>query len=475
MCLHPNKLPDGRITPCGSCIECCRAASLDWKVRNYFEAKHCLADGGYMVYVTVTYDEAFVPRMTPADTLLSVIGPVAKFDKKRFQQLDPDICREHLCFDHSHFQKYVKRIRQEIVRSGKEILIRFFFSSEFGGDYEYIDDRGRNRHATHRPHYHGIFYVHAPLDTFDFFVTLVQKKWTFGDVTLTQDPNDIFAPFGLVKDIRPSMYVAKYVGKDKNDDYLDKVLDTCHNLVRALTPTLLAGPGIRSNVLNKFHRLLRPRVFSSAHFGQYVLVDPDNRDYVRACQCKVPLYNKEHDRIEDTVLPLPKVVFRLMTMKAIPEEYLTSEGVISTKYRYFFTPEGEQMDEVRKQLLAKDMQCQIVDYLDSLTPDNRDRFTPLLHVHPSVWPFVWIEYNAGNLTLCGCDWLPELKENICYLMPIFQTLFEEVANYSLECRKAKAAFEKQYKQTKDTALKGAAAYGKKPRKTRFIKTRHVPK
>lgn len=245
MCLHPQKLNDGRVTPCGTCIECRKAVSLDWKVRNYFEAKHCMADNGYMVYVTLTYDDAFVPRMTPADTLLSVTGPVAKFDKNRFAELDPAICREHLCFDHSHFQKYVKRIRQEIVRSGQEIPIRFFFASEFGGDYEYIDDMGRTRHTTHRPHYHGIFYVHAPLETFDFFVSLVQKKWTFGDVTLTQDPNDIFAPFGLVKDIRPSLYVAKYVGKEKNDPYLDQVLNTCESLVRALSPTLLAGPAAR--------------------------------------------------------------------------------------------------------------------------------------------------------------------------------------------------------------------------------------
>lgn len=483
MCIDPQRLPSGRIIRCDKCRECRQAKSLGWKVRNYFEAKRIQRLGGFMVYVTLTYNNDNVPRFSPMEYLLSrdTSAFPLHFDVDKFKDSHISACREYLCFRHSDLQKYLKAIRQQFVRDGIGD-IRYFFASEFGGDYDYMDDFGRLRHATHRPHYHGLFFVNESPDNFDRVREVIAQKWTYGDVTFTQDPNDSTSPFGLVKlkgktetalsdFLSPAMYVAKYVGKEYYDPYLYKLRMTCENLLSAVEITPIFGMMELASVRSYFGRSTSPRVFASVNFGGDVVNDPKSQEYIESSRCIVPLYDKESHTIVDKVVPLPKNVIRKRDYICQSEEHFDKYGNPVTRYRYILNEFGNARISVREQLHEVSLDKDIQIYIDTLSLDELDRYTPLLNIPRECWSTAFRCYYNGDYSFSDFACNSQLQATLKYYLPIFAELFEKVLSYSVAASRAACASADALDKEKDAIQKSTDAYGRKRHKAPTLKYR----
>lgn len=483
MCVNPQKLPTGRIVRCGKCRECRQAKSLSWKVRNYFEAKRIQRLGGFMVYVTLTYNNDNVPKFSPMDYLLSreTSEFPLHFDVDKFKDSHISACREYLCFRHSDLQKYLKAIRSQFVRDGIGD-IRYFFASEFGGDYDYIDDSGRQRHATHRPHYHGLFFVNESLDKFDRVREVIADKWTYGDVTFTQDPNDSTAPFGLVKlngksdtalsdFLSPAMYVAKYVGKESYDPYLYTLRMICENLLSAVEITPIFGLMELASVRSFFHRSTSPRVFASLNFGGDVLNDPNSQEYIESSRCVVPLYDKESHTIVDKVVPLPKNVIRKRDYICQSEEHIDMYGNPVTRYRYILTEDGNARISVREQLHELSLDKELQTFIDTLSLDDLDRYTPLLYIPRECWSTAFRCFYNGDYSFGDFSANSQFQATLKYYLPIFAELFEKVLFYSSATARAAAAAADNVDREKQEFQQSIDCFGRKRRKAATLKYR----
>lgn len=483
MCTNPQKLPTGRIVRCGKCRECRQAKSLSWKVRNYFEAKRIQRLGGFMVYVTLTYNNDNVPKFSPMEYLLSrdTSEFPLHFDVDKFKDSHISACREYLCFRHSDLQKYLKAIRSQFARYGFGD-IRYFFASEFGGDYDYMDDYGHRRHATHRPHYHGLFFVNESPANFERVRDVIASKWPCGDVTFTQDPNDNTAPFGLVKlkgktdsalsdFLSPAMYVAKYVGKETYDPYLYKLRMTCENLLSAVEITPIFGLMELASVRSFFDRSTSPRVFASVNFGGDVVNDPKSLEYLETSRCVVPLYDKESHTIVDKVVPLPKNVIRKRDFTCQSEEHFDKYGNPVTRYRYVLNEDGNARISVREQLHENCLDKDIQTYIDTLCLNELDRFTPLLHIPRDTWSSVFRCYLNGDYSFADFASNPVLQDTLKYYLPILGEFFEKVISYSTATARAAAATADALDKEKDAIKKSTDVYGRKRHKAPTLKYR----
>lgn len=483
MCTNPQKLPTGRIVRCGKCRECRQAKSLSWKVRNYFEAKRIQRLGGFMVYVTLTYNNDNVPKFSPMEYLLSrdTSAFPLHFDVDKFKDSHISACREYLCFRHSDLQKYLKAIRQQFVRDGIGD-IRYFFASEFGGDYDYMDDYGHRRHATHRPHYHGLFFVNESPDNFERVRDVIASKWKFGDVTFTQDPNDNTAPFGLVKlkgktdsalsdFLSPAMYVAKYVGKESYDPYLYKLRMTCENLLSAVEITPIFGMMELASVRSFFDRSTSPRVFASVNFGGDVVNDPKSQEYLESSRCVVPLYDKESHTIVDKVVPLPKNVIRKRDFICQAEEHFDKYGNPVTRYRYILTEDGNARISVREQLHENCLDKDIQTFIDTLSLYDLDRYTPILNIPRECWSTAFRCYLNGDYSFSDFSCNHQLQELLMYYLPILAELFEKVLSYSTATARAAAAVADKVDREKAAFQQSTDVYGRKRHKAPTMKYR----
>lgn len=483
MCINPQKLPSGRIVRCGKCRECRQAKSFSWKVRNYFEAKRIQRLGGFMVYVTLTYNNDNVPRFSPMEYLLSrdTSQFPLHFDVDKFKDSHVLACREYLCFRHSDLQKYLKAIRQQFVRDGIGD-IRYFFASEFGGDYDYMDDFGHCRHATHRPHYHGLFFVNESPANFERVRDVIASKWIYGDVTFTQDPNDSTAPFGLVKlkgksdtalsdFLSPAMYVAKYVGKESYDPYLYKLRMTCENLLSAVEITPIFGMIELASVRSYFERSLSPRVFASVNFGGDVVNDSKSQEYLESSRCVVPLYDKESNTIVDKVVPLPKNVIRKRDYICQSDEHFDKYGNSVIRYRYILNYDGNARISVREQLHEHFLDKDIQTYIDTLPFNELDRFTPLLYIPRECWPTAFRCYLNGDFSFSDFSCNSQLQATLKYYLPILAELFEEVLTYTSSTARASAAIADALDREKQEIQQSTDFFGRKRRKSPTLKYR----
>lgn len=184
--------------PCGSCSECIAQQQQGYVLRMINEYENTK---GSTFYYTLTYDNENLP----------------KFD---------DVS----CFSKRHITTFLKRLRKNIP-----VKLKYFISSEYGA-------------KTKRPHYHAIFYLDDTILSADF-KRKVQKAWYYG-IAYTGLNN------GLVVDVRPFSYVAKYCVKDSDCfDYLDLVLDddiiqdyVCNENDLSLFPFHVQSNGLGKNL-----------------------------------------------------------------------------------------------------------------------------------------------------------------------------------------------------------------------------------
>lgn len=153
--LHPNKYI---YVPCGKCAWCRRAKRNEWVLRFGVEMR----DNLYTKFVTLTYDDNFVPTAVNED------GEIREV-----------VVKEHV-------QKFFKRLRK------KGYKFKYFAVSEYGP-------------KSGRPHYHALIFTNDNIDN-----EVIQNDWPYG-FTTTYDSDE-----GALR------YVTKYIlkGSDRDGNFM---------------------------------------------------------------------------------------------------------------------------------------------------------------------------------------------------------------------------------------------------------------
>ena len=188
--------------PCGQCVGCRLEYSRQWAVRCCHESTlHT-----FNSFITLTYD----PEHLPADGSLDV----------------------------SHFQKFMKRLRDRI----KPLKIRFFHCGEYGD-------------LTRRPHYHALIFG------YDFPDRVLLKKSKSGDLFTSELLTSVWGlGHASVGDLtfESAAYVARYVMKKVNGSLKKshyEVIDYDTGEVVDLKPeytTMSRRPGIAGDWFDKY-------------------------------------------------------------------------------------------------------------------------------------------------------------------------------------------------------------------------------
>lgn len=195
--------------PCGECVECKRNRELDDYIRTLWECKYVFnVCNGYAIFDTLTYDNKNLPHISD---IVSDFGIKLRYDIPEFLNLS--------CFRLSDWRSFMTNLNAKLVYQikkqiqywmkhyfKKDLTIRdlhktwrvwfkklygfdcpkhiynYMMASEFGHDYEYIDDSGNQRKGTRRPHYHVIFFSYLPekIITPENFSRAVHDAWNRG-------------------------------------------------------------------------------------------------------------------------------------------------------------------------------------------------------------------------------------------------------------------------------------------------------
>ncbi len=217
MCLNPIKIPNNssvlsryylskgyRSVPCGKCYECQQTKSLEWEYRSWWQFRDTRKHSGYCLFDTLTYDS---PPM--------------------ISQFLGDSGIDFPCFSLPDIQSFMNRLQQALRHryhySKKESLpIKYFLSAEYGTKEQYVDSRCRIRKATHRPHYHVVFYVMDPKISPLSLSYLINRSWKHGRTDGIPWKSKQYVLKKRVIDgsswnfeaVRLNQYVTKYVQKD---------------------------------------------------------------------------------------------------------------------------------------------------------------------------------------------------------------------------------------------------------------------
>lgn len=165
-----------QIVPCGKCDECRENRSMDWQVRNYYEYLKTRENGGQTIYLTLTFNDRFLPRFNGVS-----------------------------CFNWDLVDKFVKRLRSLLKDNGYDCTLRLFLCSEYGSKYR-------------RPHHHALFYLTGKFPSPYIFKCYVAQAWAdFDKKTKIRQSYGFIkqGKYGLVVNSPLAvLYVCKYVCKD---------------------------------------------------------------------------------------------------------------------------------------------------------------------------------------------------------------------------------------------------------------------
>lgn len=259
MCKHPVYIDNpvkqfhvyrdkiGICVPCGHCEECRKSKQLEWFTRAYYEFLDCKRHRGFCVNVTLTYNDDNVP-----------------------------VEQNIRCFDKTHIQLFTKRLQTKVARfldlPYTECRVRYLICSEYGGE-------------THRPHYHGILFVHRSMSVIKF-LEFLKQSWNYGFIA--------FGKFGaLVKDVRAIAYATKYVCKDMDFDDASSHVE----LSSRFKSFHLQSKGFGAYIIEKF-RLLSPVGFQTLVDASIPVADKEKLvkmvqiPYYLQRKC---MYNLEYD------------------------------------------------------------------------------------------------------------------------------------------------------------------------------------
>lgn len=151
---------------CGKCVECQTQLKNEWYYRIYQEWKSTIEDSptNFVFFDTLTYSDEFLPHLSEF-----IDVPIhSDFDFP--------------CFSYEDFRFFMMRLRRSLEYQGYDIRnnLSYFLASEYGTSDEYTDSKGRTRIATHRPHYHVLFFSRVPDLTVAHLRHAIDNAWFFG-------------------------------------------------------------------------------------------------------------------------------------------------------------------------------------------------------------------------------------------------------------------------------------------------------
>lgn len=181
MCLNPIKIESkskfytldklqGRVlyVPCCECVECLQNKQNELYSRAYFQCLECWSKGGYVYFDTLTYDEQSISRLGDFFNDLGIS--------------DLDIHGSILnktCFNLEDIRGFLVNLRRQLDYHKSGINFKHFIVPEYGDTEPYVNNSGKLRIGTGRPHYHVLFYIYDNIDPIEFS-EFVAKSWKHG-------------------------------------------------------------------------------------------------------------------------------------------------------------------------------------------------------------------------------------------------------------------------------------------------------
>lgn len=182
--------------PCGKCSDCIKRKHAEWFCRSYYEYKRCIDNGGFVLYFTLTYRPACLPKIN-----------------------------DKACFSKRDIQLFLKRLRKKYDFTGLKYLI----TSEYGG-------------KTFRPHYHGLLFVPQEVNLLTLKYN-VWKSWRNGFTNFGREGDGRVFGAGAI------FYTTKYITKDL--DFINEHLDT--QIPKECLPFHLQSTGFGDYIIEKYH------------------------------------------------------------------------------------------------------------------------------------------------------------------------------------------------------------------------------
>lgn len=204
--------------PCGKCPECLQQKRDGYFIRCLHEFHACKERA---FFVTLTYDKLHLPlyeHCDPATNSEYVVSMWYKPHVQKYLKSVNDTLVLRLAKKHGITRSVAGKLTHEWCEFIKKIgrVIKYLVVCERGSNRSYIDDYGKLRQATQRPHYHAIIFLTHPELDFKEVDELIHSRWIYGNVdnlVIESDSNnDEYerSPIGAID------YVTKYVTKDGN-------------------------------------------------------------------------------------------------------------------------------------------------------------------------------------------------------------------------------------------------------------------
>lgn len=237
-CYRPLSIPNPKLVknnvfdksvievPCGHCPSCKESKRLSWFVRLFYEWQFCKDNNGFVLYETLTYNNAHLPHI---------------YDFFNGSEIEKHIP----CFSTRDVQLFLKKVRKRLSYFGYNVEFKYFLSMEYGG-------------RTHRPHYHILFFVPSLSISQWFFKKIVEEKWIDNGFVCAGKLNN-----GFICSAGALSYCSKYVCKDcYEDSYFKRISKTLTNM------------GFHEDVFKRCF----PHVMCSKNLGIYALEFDKNND-----------------------------------------------------------------------------------------------------------------------------------------------------------------------------------------------------
>lgn len=214
--------------PCGSCPECLRQRHHDFFFRSYSEY---LSSSRYSAFCTFTYAPKHLPSVE--------VNSEPLYDDKGNIVLD-GVSYSLSTWYKPHIQKYFKSLNERLIYIAavsqgitryskgslnpayKEFIhkhgrpLHYICVCERGKSDSYLDDNGRLRFGTSRPHYHALVFLQPSYQQYfspESFVELCYKLWPYGNSynVIVHDEHSKRSEYQDA--VSALFYVCKYVNK----------------------------------------------------------------------------------------------------------------------------------------------------------------------------------------------------------------------------------------------------------------------
>lgn len=182
--------------PCGKCGECVKFAQRDWYTRMFAEFHRCKSIGGSVAMITLTYRSEDLPIHHGYDCFDKT--HIQKFLKKLRGNFKRGVWLKYKNADGSYQRNFDGTIKRKRLLGGYDVEnLRYIICSEYAS----------NPNHTQRPHYHGILYLPFKISA-QSLKEYLNASWEFGF-------NSFSKKYGaFVQAASGTKYVAKYVTKD---------------------------------------------------------------------------------------------------------------------------------------------------------------------------------------------------------------------------------------------------------------------